>query len=40
MGMNVCDAARLVALGRAMMLSTKLLLLDEPFQGLAPLLAD
>lgn len=30
---------KMVALGRAMMLSTKLLLLDEPFQGLAPVLA-
>lgn len=30
---------KMVALGRALMLSTKLLLLDEPFQGLAPVLA-
>ncbi|SCZ06160.1 ABC transporter ATP-binding protein [Microvirga guangxiensis] len=30
---------KMVALGRAMMLATKLLLLDEPFQGLAPVLA-
>ncbi len=31
---------KMVALGRALMLSTKLLLLDEPFQGLAPVLAN
>ncbi len=30
---------KMVALGRALMLATKLLLLDEPFQGLAPVLA-
>ena len=30
---------KMVALGRAMMLSTRLLMLDEPFQGLAPVLA-
>ena len=31
---------KMVALGRAMMLSTRLLMLDEPFQGLAPVLAN
>jgi branched-chain amino acid transport system ATP-binding protein len=30
---------KMVALGRALMLGTKLLMLDEPFQGLAPALA-
>ncbi len=30
---------KIVALGRAMMIGTKLILLDEPFQGLAPVLA-
>jgi branched-chain amino acid transport system ATP-binding protein len=31
---------KMVALGRALMLGTKLILLDEPFQGLAPALAQ
>lgn len=31
---------KMVALGRALMLATNLLLLDEPFQGLAPVLAQ
>jgi branched-chain amino acid transport system ATP-binding protein len=31
---------KMIALGRALMLATKLLLLDEPFQGLAPILAS
>ena len=30
---------KMVALGRALMIGTKLILLDEPFQGLAPALA-
>jgi len=30
---------KMVALGRALMLGTKLIILDEPFQGLAPALA-
>ncbi len=30
----------MVALGRALMLATRLVLLDEPFQGLAPVLAN
>lgn len=30
---------KMVALGRALMIGTKLLMLDEPFQGLAPALA-
>jgi branched-chain amino acid transport system ATP-binding protein len=30
---------KLVAIGRAMMCGTKLLLLDEPFEGVAPALA-
>jgi branched-chain amino acid transport system ATP-binding protein len=31
---------KMAALGRALMLGTKLLILDEPFQGLAPVLAQ
>lgn len=31
---------KMVALGRALMLGTKLVMLDEPFQGLAPVLAQ
>lgn len=31
---------KMVALGRALMIGTKLVLLDEPFQGLAPALAN
>jgi branched-chain amino acid transport system ATP-binding protein len=30
----------MVALGRALMLGTSLVILDEPFQGLAPVLAQ
>ena len=31
---------KMVALGRALMLGTKIIILDEPFQGLAPVLAQ
>ena len=31
---------KMVALGRALMLGTRLVILDEPFQGLAPALAQ
>ncbi|MBN7807857.1 MULTISPECIES: ABC transporter ATP-binding protein [Agrobacterium] len=31
---------KMVALGRALMIGTKVILLDEPFQGLAPVLAQ
>jgi len=31
---------KMAALGRALMAGTKLVLLDEPFQGLAPVLAN
>ncbi|MGL4324472.1 MAG: ABC transporter ATP-binding protein [Beijerinckiaceae bacterium] len=31
---------KMVALGRALMLGTKMIILDEPFQGLAPVLAQ
>ena len=31
---------KLVALGRSLMIGTKLLLLDEPFEGVAPALAQ
>jgi branched-chain amino acid transport system ATP-binding protein len=31
---------KMVALGRALMLGTSLVILDEPFQGLAPVLAQ
>jgi branched-chain amino acid transport system ATP-binding protein len=31
---------KMIALGRALMVGTRLVLLDEPFQGLAPALAQ
>ena len=31
---------KIAALGRALMIGTKMVLLDEPFQGLAPVLAQ
>ena len=38
-GMVSGGQGKMVALGRALMIGTRLIMLDEPFQGLAPALA-